>query len=188
MSRRFRGFFVAAGFNAHGIAGAGGIGRIMAEWIVDGEPSMDAWEMDIRRFGDHYRSRRYTLERTRESLSMYYDISYPNQEPQSARRLRLSPAYERLEALGAHFGEKGGMGTSELLPLQRGPDSGASPAAGHGRTVLVHGDPGGASGRPGACRIVRPIFLREDRGDGVPVPASFCSGSATTTWTKNRAR
>ncbi|CAN5630224.1 FAD-dependent oxidoreductase [soil metagenome] len=103
-----RGFFVAAGFNAHGIAGAGGIGRIMAEWIVDGEPSMDVWEMDIRRFGDHYRSRRYTLERTRESLSMYYDISYPNQEPQSARELRLSPAYERLKALGANFGEKAG--------------------------------------------------------------------------------
>ena len=102
------GFFVAAGFNAHGIAGAGGIGRIMAEWIVDGEPSMDAWEMDIRRFGDHYRSRRYTLERTRESLSMYYDISYPNQEPLSARGLRLSPAYERLKALGADFGEKAG--------------------------------------------------------------------------------
>ncbi len=103
-----RGFFVAAGFNAHGIAGAGGIGRIMAEWIVDGEPSMDVWEMDIRRFGDHYRSRRRTLERTRESLSMYYDISYPNQEPLSARGLRLSPAYERLKALGADFGEKAG--------------------------------------------------------------------------------
>ena len=103
-----RGFFVAAGFNAHGIAGAGGIGRIMAEWVVDGEPSMDAWEMDIRRFGDHYRSRRYTLERTRESLSVYYDISYPNQEPLSVRGLRLSPAYERLKALGADFGEKAG--------------------------------------------------------------------------------
>lgn len=102
------GFFVAAGFNAHGIAGAGGIGQIMTEWIIDGEPSMDVWEMDIRRFGDHYRSRRYTLERTRESLSMYYDISYPNQEPHSVRGLRLSPAYERLRALGAEFGEKAG--------------------------------------------------------------------------------
>ena len=103
-----RGFFVAAGFNAHGIAGAGGIGRILAEWIVDGEPGMDVWEMDIRRFGDHYRSHRYTLERARESLSMYYDISYPNQEPRSARGIRLSPAYERLKALGADFGEKAG--------------------------------------------------------------------------------
>jgi glycine cleavage system T protein len=103
-----RGFFVAAGFNAHGIAGAGGMGRIMSEWIVDGQPSMDVWQMDIRRFGDHYRSRRYTLERSTEVLSTYYDIHFPNEEPRSARGLRLSPAYERLRALDADFGEKAG--------------------------------------------------------------------------------
>ncbi len=50
------GFFVAAGFNAHGIAGAGGIGRVVAEWIVDGSPSMDLWHMDVRRFGPHFAS------------------------------------------------------------------------------------------------------------------------------------
>lgn len=103
-----RGFFVAAGFNAHGIAGAGGMGRIMAEWIIDGEPAMDVWQMDIRRFGDHYRSRRYTLERSRETLSTYYDIHFPNEESTSVRGLRLSPAYERLRGLGAEFGEKAG--------------------------------------------------------------------------------
>ena len=46
-----RGLFVAAGFCAHGLAGAGGIGKVMAEWIVTGEPSLDVWEMDVRRFG-----------------------------------------------------------------------------------------------------------------------------------------
>ncbi len=102
------GFFVAAGFNAHGIAGAGGMGKIMAEWILDGEPGMDIWQMDIRRFGDHYRSRRYTLERSRETLSTYYDIHFPNEESTSVRGLRLSPAYERLRALDAEFGEKAG--------------------------------------------------------------------------------
>ena len=51
-----RGFFVAAGFCAHGLAGAGGLGKAMAEWIVAGEPAMDLWEMDVRRFGAHYRS------------------------------------------------------------------------------------------------------------------------------------
>ncbi|HTC72446.1 MAG TPA: FAD-dependent oxidoreductase, partial [Solirubrobacteraceae bacterium] len=50
------GFYVAAGFCAHGLAGAGGIGKVMAEWILAGEPSSDVWEMDIRRFGPHYRS------------------------------------------------------------------------------------------------------------------------------------
>ena len=103
-----RGFFVAAGFNAHGIAGAGGMCTIMAEWIVDGEPTMDVWQMDIRRFGDHYRSRWYTIERTAETLSTYYDIHFPNEEPKNARGLRLSPAYERLRALDAEFGEKAG--------------------------------------------------------------------------------
>lgn len=103
-----RGFFVAAGFNAHGIAGAGGMGRLMAEWIVEGEPGMDVWQMDIRRFGEHYRSKKYTLERSTEALSTYYDIHFPNEEKESARGLRLSPAYERLGSLGAEFGEKAG--------------------------------------------------------------------------------
>jgi len=103
-----RGFFVAAGFNAHGIAGAGGMGRIMAEWISAGQPEMDVWQMDIRRFGDHYRSREYTHARSREFLSTYYDIHFPNEERESARGLRLSPVYGRLCELGAEFGEKAG--------------------------------------------------------------------------------
>jgi glycine cleavage system T protein len=102
------GFFVAAGFCAHGIAGAGGLGRLVAEWIVDGEPSMDAWKMDIRRFGGHYRSRRHTLVRTTEVYSTYYDIHYPNEERQAGRPLRTSPTYDDLVALGASFGEKAG--------------------------------------------------------------------------------
>lgn len=103
-----RGFFVAAGFNAHGIVGAGGMGRIMAEWIADGQPSLDTWQMDIRRFGDHYQNREYTEARSREFLSTYYDIHFPNEERQTVRGLRLSPAYERLRDLGAEFGEKSG--------------------------------------------------------------------------------
>ena len=63
-----RGFFVAAGFCAHGLAGAGGIGKVMAEWIVEGEPALDLWHMDIRRFGPHYRSPSYTLKRTQGGL------------------------------------------------------------------------------------------------------------------------
>ncbi len=103
-----RGFFVAAGFCAHGIAGAGGIGRQMATWIVDGEPELDLWKMDIRRFGRHYRSRSYTLARTTEVYATYYDIHYPNEEREAGRPLRLSPAYSRLQAQGAVFGEKSG--------------------------------------------------------------------------------
>jgi glycine cleavage system T protein len=103
-----RGLFVATGFCAHGIAGAGGVGKVMAEWIVEGEPSLDVWKMDIRRFGPHYRSRRYTLDRATEIYATYYDIHYPNEERRAGRNLRLSPTYARLEALDAEFGEKAG--------------------------------------------------------------------------------
>ena len=103
-----RGFFVAAGFCAHGLAGAGGIGRVMAEWIVEGEPTMDLWHMDIRRFGAHYRSPSYTLKRTREVYETYYDIRYPGHERSAGRPLRVSPAYGWHAAHGAVFGEKAG--------------------------------------------------------------------------------
>ena len=102
------GFFVAAGFSAHGIAGAGGIGRQMASWIVDGEPELDLWKMDIRRFGPAYRSQGYTLARSIENYATYYDIHYPNEERQSGRPLRMAPTYPILEGLGASFGEKSG--------------------------------------------------------------------------------
>ncbi len=103
-----RGFWVAAGFCAHGLAGAGGMGRLVAEWIVDGKPSLDVWEMDSRRFGRQYASREYTLARTYEIYSTYYDVKYPGHERSAGRPLRLSPAYPRLKELGAAFGEKSG--------------------------------------------------------------------------------
>jgi 4-methylaminobutanoate oxidase (formaldehyde-forming) len=103
-----RGFWVAAGFCAHGLAGAGGMGRLVAEWIVEGVPSLDVWEMDSRRFGRHYESREYTLSRTVEIYSTYYDVKYPGHERQAGRPLRVSPTYARMHELGAVFGEKSG--------------------------------------------------------------------------------
>jgi glycine cleavage system aminomethyltransferase T/glycine/D-amino acid oxidase-like deaminating enzyme len=102
------GFFVAAGFCAHGIAGAGGIGKEMAEWILDGRPSMDLWHMDISRFGPAYASPSYTMQRTLETYRKYYDISYPALERESGRPLRTSPLYEWHRERGASFGEKAG--------------------------------------------------------------------------------
>jgi glycine cleavage system T protein len=103
-----RGFWVAAGFCAHGLAGAGGMGRLVAEWIVGGTPSLDVWHMDSRRFGTAYRSREYTVARTREIYETYYDVKYPGHERSAGRPLRVSPAYSRLQELGAVFGEKSG--------------------------------------------------------------------------------
>jgi glycine cleavage system aminomethyltransferase T/glycine/D-amino acid oxidase-like deaminating enzyme len=103
-----RGFWVAAGFCAHGLAGAGGMGKLVAEWIVEGTPSLDVWHMDSRRFGAAYRSREYTLVRTKEIYETYYDVKYPGHERSAGRPLRVSPAYARLQELGAAFGEKSG--------------------------------------------------------------------------------
>ena len=103
-----RGFWVAAGFCAHGLAGAGGMGKLVAEWIVEGTPSLDVWHMDSRRFGAAYTTREYTLARTTEVYSTYYDVKYPGHEREAGRPLRLSPAYPRLQELGAAFGEKSG--------------------------------------------------------------------------------
>jgi glycine cleavage system T protein len=64
--------------------------------------------MDSRRFGAAYRTRSYTVARTTEIYSTYYDVKYPGHEREAGRPLRLSPAYPRLHALGASFGEKSG--------------------------------------------------------------------------------
>ena len=102
------GFWVAAGGCAHGLAGAGGIGKVMGEWIVDGRPEWDVWPLDLRRFGRQYASQAYTLARSYEALSQYYDIKYPGEEKLAGRPLRVSPVYTRHRELAAVFGEKGG--------------------------------------------------------------------------------
>jgi glycine cleavage system aminomethyltransferase T/glycine/D-amino acid oxidase-like deaminating enzyme len=103
-----RGLWTAAGFCAHGLAGAGGLGQLVAEWIVEGTPSVDAWHMDSRRFGRAYRSPAYTLTRTLEVYETYYDVKYPGHERRAGRPLRVSATYPRLIELGAAFGEKSG--------------------------------------------------------------------------------
>ena len=129
-----RGFWVAAGFCAHGLAGAGGMGKLVAEWIAEGRPSLDVWEMDSRRFGPHYASRRYTLARTVEVYSTYYDVKYPGHERQAGRPLRLSPTYERLRGLGAAFGEKSGWERANWFePNAAGGDESLRPRGWAGR-------------------------------------------------------
>ena len=102
------GFFVVAGFCAHGIAGAGGIGQAMAAWILDGDPGLDLWHMDVRRFGPEYRSPGYTLARVVENYESYYDIRTPGSQRAAGRPLKVSPAYAWHAEHGAVFGEKAG--------------------------------------------------------------------------------
>lgn len=100
--------FVAAGFNAFGIAAGGGAGKMMAEWIIAGEPGLDIWPLDIRRFGPHHKSRSFNLERTRELYGKHYTIHWPHEEHDSARGVRKSPLYQLLKTGGGVFGAKYG--------------------------------------------------------------------------------
>ena len=101
-----RSFYVGAGFNAFGIASGGGAGRALAEWVAGGEPPMDLWPVDIRRFGALHRDDGWTRTRTLEAYGKHYTMAWPHEEHESGRPLRISPLYQRLKDQGACFGSK----------------------------------------------------------------------------------
>ena len=102
------GFFVGAGFNAFGIVSGGGAGKALAEWIVAGEPPMDLWPVDIRRFGAPHRDVDKVRARSLEHYGKHYTVAWPLEEHESARPQLTSPLYARLKSAGAVFGEKMG--------------------------------------------------------------------------------
>ena len=104
-----RGLFVAAGFNSIGIQSAGGAGKVLADWIIDGHPPSDLWDVDIRRFLPFQRNRRYLRDRTVETLGLLYDMHWPYRQPETARGVRRSALHDRLAAAGACFGEVAGF-------------------------------------------------------------------------------
>ena len=99
--------YVAAGF-LYGIAAGGGAGRMMAEWIVEGAPSLDLWPLDVRRFAFHHDTRRFMYPRAIELYGHHYKIHYPGLEHESARGIRRSPLYHQLKEKGAVYGSKAG--------------------------------------------------------------------------------
>ncbi|HMB74935.1 MAG TPA: FAD-dependent oxidoreductase, partial [Kiloniellaceae bacterium] len=100
-------FFIGCGFTA-GIAASGGAGQALAAWILDGDPGMDLWAFDLRRFGPQQANRRFLEARAVESYGRYYAIHWPGEEMASGRPLRRSPLYDRLLAAGAVYGSKFG--------------------------------------------------------------------------------
>jgi len=103
-----RGFWMAAGISLNGYGGAGGIGKLMAEWIIDGEAPMDVYAYRATRFGNYYSDPVYAAERTRECVKYYYRLRFPHDEHEWGRPHRVSPVHYRLLELGAVFGEKFG--------------------------------------------------------------------------------
>ena len=101
-------FFVAAGFNSIGIQSAGGAGKVLSEWIINGHPSMDLWDVDIRRFHPFQVNASYLKERTEETLGLLYAMHWPFRQPETSRGIRKSVLHDRLEKSGACFGEMSG--------------------------------------------------------------------------------
>jgi len=116
-----RNYFVCAGFNSAGIANSGGAGRLIAEWIIGGEPSSDLWDVDIRRFGSFTGNRKALAERTGETLGLHYAMRWPRQELQTMRPLRTSPLYDVLAAKGAEFGSRNGWERANYFRLNGAP-------------------------------------------------------------------
>lgn len=113
-----RGMWMLAGISLNGYGGAGGMGKLLAEWILEGEAPMDVYAFRATRFGNYFTDPRYAAERTRESVKYYYAIRFPNDENEWARPHRVSPVYYRTQELGAVFGEK--YGWERVLYFQPG--------------------------------------------------------------------
>jgi glycine cleavage system aminomethyltransferase T len=99
---------VGAGFNSVGIASAGGAGRALAEWIIEGEPSLDLSAVDIRRFARFNGNTQWLHDRVSEVLGLHYAVPWPNRELATARPFRRSPAYHLLKQANACFGSRMG--------------------------------------------------------------------------------
>ena len=97
--------FVAAGLNSIGLQSAGGVGKVTAEWIRDGRPPMDLWEVDVRRNMPFQGNRQYLQSRVSESLGLLYAIHYPHRQYETGRGVRKSAIHDRLTAIGACHGE-----------------------------------------------------------------------------------
>jgi 4-methylaminobutanoate oxidase (formaldehyde-forming) len=102
------GFWLACGMSMNGFGGAGGIGKAMADWIIDGDTELDFYGYHAWRFGRNYLDPYYAASCARECYKYYYYTRYPNDEDIYMRPRRISPFHHRLQDLGAVFGKKNG--------------------------------------------------------------------------------
>ncbi len=102
------GYWVAAGYNSIGIVSSGGAGMALAQWINDGKPPFDLWDVDIRRVQPFQKNKKYLRERVTESLGLLYADHYPYRQMKSGRGVRRSVLHEHLVNRRAVFGEVAG--------------------------------------------------------------------------------
>ncbi|CAJ0578356.1 unnamed protein product, partial [Mesorhabditis spiculigera] len=104
-SSQAKGYYVASGFNGQGLSLAGGVGKFLAEWIIDRDVSVDVARIDVGRFVELHANSQYLIERTPEIAAMTYINMYNSHQCHTARNLRMSPIYHQLRDAGAVFGE-----------------------------------------------------------------------------------
>ena len=102
-----RNYWVACAVMA-GFCQAGGVGLCLAQWIIDGEPEMDVYAMDVGRFGN-FATKDYTYLKSQENYQRRFMLTYPNEELPAARNWRTTPSYDALDALGAVWGASFGL-------------------------------------------------------------------------------
>ena len=188
-------YFVAAGLNSIGILTGGGIGRLLAHWIVNGTPDVDVTGFNIDRLHKYQANPEYRRERTIESLGMVYKCHYPTMTPQTARGVKTSAIHDRLVAAARLFprrqrlggrglvraaglraeGREALVGPAELVPVVgRRASGGARRRDPHGH--VVHEQvPGRRAAMPGACSTTSPPTTSTARPAGSPIR----SGSTT---------
>ena len=113
------GFFHCCAFT-FGIAQAGGAGKIIAEWVANGQPEWDMWPLDSRRYLE-YANHKFTLAKAIETYQHEYGIGYPAEERPAGRPAKTSPAYQRLKDKGARFGARGGWERAVYFPREGDP-------------------------------------------------------------------
>ena len=124
-SPELKNYFVAAGLNSIGILTGGGLGRVVAHWIINKRPDVDVTGFNIDRLHTYQRNPEYRRVRTVESLGMVYKCHYPTKSPETARGAKKSPFHDRLAAAGAYFKDVSGWeGADWYAPAGVKPETG----------------------------------------------------------------
>ncbi len=127
--RGMPGMWSACGVMA-GFSQGGGVGLALSNWMIDGDPDFDVWAMDIARYGD-WTSMAYTNKKVQENYSRRFSIKYPNEELQAGRPFKTTPIYDKLDAMGAQWGDSWGLeaplwfspdGTKDVFSWRRSTD------------------------------------------------------------------
>jgi len=98
-----RGYWSACAVMA-GFLQGGGVGKTLAEWMIEGEPETDAWSMDVARYGKYAENKRYIRETTGQFYSRRFVMSYPNEQLPAGRQMKMAPAHDAMTQAGCRWG------------------------------------------------------------------------------------